>query len=105
MGSFGVGHGSSQGSEVVVFCAYCGEARGFDNGFVWRFIFGREMAAEAVEAVKIVDGAAVETLGLGLEAEKGGNDLGLAIDLVEAEGEPEKRGFDRRRAECFGLPG
>ena len=89
LGSFGVAGGSSQESEAVVFCMYCGRRGGFDDGFVWHVIFGRELVAEALEAVKIVDGAAVETLGLGLEAEKDGNDFGLAIDLVEAEGEPE----------------
>ena len=39
MGSFGVGDESSQEWEVVVFCAHCGRARGFGNGFVWRAIF------------------------------------------------------------------
>jgi hypothetical protein len=60
------------------------EARGLDNGFVWRAIFGQELVAEALEAVKKVDGAAVERLGLGLETQKGGDGFGLAIDAVES---------------------
>ena len=63
------------------------EAKGFGNGFVWRAIFGREL--EVLEAVKIVDGAAVQALGLGVETQKGGDEFGLAIDAIEAVGEAE----------------
>jgi hypothetical protein len=39
--------------------------------------------------VKIFDGAAVEALGLGLEAKEGGGDVGLAVEDIEAVGKPE----------------
>ena len=55
-------------------------------GSFWRAIFGLELVAEALEAVEMVDGAAVETLGLGLETQKGGDDFGLTIDAAEAVG-------------------
>jgi hypothetical protein len=38
--------------------------------------------------VKILDGAAVHALGLRLEAEEGGGDVGLPGVAIEAEGEP-----------------
>ena len=62
----------------------------FDVGFVRRFVFlRRELVAELAEAVEVLDGAAVEALGLGLEAEEGGGDIGLAVEDIEAVGEPE----------------
>jgi hypothetical protein len=51
------------------------EERGFGDGFVWRVIFGRDLAAEA--------------LGLGLERQKSEDNFGLAIDAAEAVGEAE----------------
>jgi len=67
-----------------------GRFGGFEVGSVWHFVFlGRELAAELAEAVEIFDGAAVEAFGLGLEAEEGGGDVGLAVEGVEAVGEPE----------------
>jgi hypothetical protein len=49
-----------------------GRGEGFEVGFDWRFVLlGRELAAELAEAIEIFDGAAVESLGLGLEAEEG----------------------------------
>jgi hypothetical protein len=63
---------------------------GFEVGFVRRFVlFGRELVAEFAEAVEILDGPAVEALGLGLETEEGSGDVGLAVEGVEAVGEPE----------------
>jgi hypothetical protein len=61
LGSFGVGDGSSHGSEPVVFCASCGVRWGSAMGSFGASFFGRELAAEALEAVKIVAGPAVET--------------------------------------------
>ena len=67
-----------------------GRGGGVDVGFVWRFVFlGRELVAELAEAVEVFDGAAVEAFGLGLEAEEGGGDIGLAVEDIEAVGEPE----------------
>jgi len=39
--------------------------------------------------VKIFDGTAIETLGLGLEAEESRGNIGLAVEDIEAVGEPE----------------
>jgi hypothetical protein len=61
----------------------------FVIGFV-RFLvfFGREQVAELHEAMEIFDGAAIEALGLGLEAQERGADVGLPIEYVEAERKP-----------------
>ena len=53
------------------------------NGFV------RQFAAEGLEAVEFLDGAAVEALGLGLVAEEEGPTVGLPGEAVEAFGEEE----------------
>ena len=53
------------------------------DGFVW------ELGAEGLETVEILDGAAVEALGLGLIAEEELPGIGLAVQSVEADGEAE----------------
>jgi hypothetical protein len=52
-------------------------------------LLGRELIAELAEAVEVLHGAAVEALGLGLEAEERGGSFGFAIEDIEAVGEPE----------------
>lgn len=53
----------------------------FRNGFVW------QLGAEALEALKLLDGAAVIALALGLIAEEQDPDVGAARHALEAEGE------------------
>jgi hypothetical protein len=71
---------------------------GFDIGFVrlfvalfvWLVIFlGRELIAQFQQAVEVFDGAAMEALGLGLESQERGGDVGFLGEAVEAEGDPE----------------
>jgi hypothetical protein len=52
-------------------------------------LLGRKLVAELAEAVEVFYGAAVEALGLGLAAKEGGGDIGLAVEDIEAVGEPE----------------
>ena len=56
-----------------------------------RFVYGfvREFGAERFQAVEIFDGAAVETLGLGLIAEENGPGWGVSGETAEAFGEAE----------------
>jgi len=71
-----------------VFRRFWGEV-GFDVGFDRLFIFlGRELAAKLQQAVEIFDCMAIEALGLGLETEECGGDIGLPGVAIEAEGEP-----------------
>ena len=63
---------------------------GFDVGFVWCFVcLWRELVAELAEAVEVLDGAAIEALGLGLEAEESGGEIGLTAEDFESVGEPK----------------
>ena len=67
---------------------WCGG--GFEDGFVRLFVFlGRELAAELAEAIEIFDGAAIEALGLGLEAEGSRGEIGLTAEDFEAVGKPK----------------
>jgi hypothetical protein len=47
------------------------------------------LTAKLQKTVEIFDGTAMETLGLSLKAEKGGRDIGLTVEDIEAVGEPE----------------
>jgi hypothetical protein len=74
---------------------------GFDVGFVWRFVFlGRELVAKLAEAVEVFDGAAVEALGLGLEAKEGGGDIGLAVEDLKPWASQKAR-FWASGTRCF----
>ena len=69
MGSFWVRLGLGMtAAGIGSCCLLCvlREGEGLGNGFVWRAILGWELAAEALEAVEIVDGAAVRGARLGL---------------------------------------
>jgi hypothetical protein len=66
---------------------------GFGNGFVIGFVvrfdgFRGGLGAEGFEALEILDGAAIKTLRLGLEAEEHVGGLELLHEAIEAEGEP-----------------
>jgi hypothetical protein len=58
---------------------------GFVHGFVWRldrWFVGRvvgEVGAQGLEVLEVLDGAAVEALGLGLEPEENGDDARLPM--------------------------
>ena len=88
----GGGHGRGEGGFRLVF-GFVGSGRkwfgffglGFGDGFVPQ-IFGG-FVGEGPEALEILDGAAVEAVGLGLMAEEAAPHLG--VDAEEAFGEEE----------------
>jgi hypothetical protein len=55
--------------------------QGRDRGFVGRVV--REVGAEGFEVLEILNGAAMESFGLGLVAEKNGDDVGLPVQAAD----------------------
>jgi hypothetical protein len=83
-------------------------------GFVFFVILGVQLGAEFEKSMEIFNGAAVESLGLGLEAEEGRHHVGLAVVAIEAEGEAvrvvlagsdDAAGREILVAEVFGIGG